>query len=153
MEKQITIIKRNYFKLANIYSELADYFLVTPFYLKLLTIIHTSRNKCTQKYLVESFNIPKQTINSAIQVFIDKGYISLQPNPKDKREKLILLTNFGEKVISNTIGKIEKIEESVLNEFTEEEIYAYISFEEKYNKIFEQKIKENLKWKRTNYFY
>ena len=150
MEKQITIIKRNYFKLANIYSELADYFLITPFYLKLLTIIHTSRNKCTQKYLVESFNIPKQTINSAIQAFIDKDYIKLEPNPKDKREKLIILTEFGEKVISNTIGRIEKIEESVLKEFTQEEIYAYISFEEKYNKIFEQKIKEELKWKRTN---
>ena len=150
MEKQITIIKRNYFKLANIYSELADYFLITPFYLKLLTIIHTSRNKCTQKYLVESFNIPKQTINSAIQVFIDKNYVTLEPNPKDKREKLIVLTEFGEKVISNTIGRIEKIEESVLKEFTQEEIYAYISFEEKYNKIFEQKIKEELKWKRTN---
>lgn len=150
MEKQITIIKRNYFKLANIYSDLADYFLITPFYLKLLTIIHTSRNKCTQKYLVESFNIPKQTINSAIQVFIDKDYVTLKPNPKDKREKLIILTEFGEKVISNTIGRIEKIEESILKEFTQEEIYAYISFEEKYNKIFEQKIKEELKWKRTN---
>ena len=150
MEKQITTIKRNYFKLANIYSELADYFLITPFYLKLLTIIHTSRNKCTQKYLVESFNIPKQTINTAIQVFIDKDYIKLEPNPKDKREKLIILSEFGEKVISNIIGRIEKIEESVLKEFTQEEIYAYISFEEKYNKIFEQKIKEELKWKRTN---
>ena len=138
MKDELKEIKINWFKLTSIYNSFSNRHLVNFFSLRVLNIIVLFENECTQKKIVEMTGAPKQSINNVIQDFIDKGYVALIKNPKDKRYKLIKLTRSGKKLYDSTLGNIEKTELKVLEEFTSEELEAFIKFSKKYSGLLEK---------------
>ncbi|MBQ0009233.1 MAG: MarR family transcriptional regulator [Firmicutes bacterium] len=138
MENKLKKIKINWFKLTSIYNSFSNRHLVNFFSLRVLNVIALFENECTQKKIVEMTGACKQSINNVIQDFIDKGYVTLVKNPKDKRYKLIKLTRSGKNLYDSTLGKVEKTELKVLEEFTSEEIETFLKFGEKYNDLLEK---------------
>lgn len=142
MEKKLREIKINWFKVSSIYNQLADRHLVNVFSMRVFNLINIFEGECTQKKIAELTGAPKQSVNNVIQDFLDKGFISLVTNPKDKRCKLIKITKAGKVLYKNTLLKIEEAELKVLSHFTDEEIEAYISFSAKYNEMLEKETEE-----------
>ena len=142
MEKELKEIKINWFKVSCIYNQLADRHLINNFSMRVFNLINIFEKDCTQKKIVEMTGAPKQSVNNVIQDFLDREYITLVTNPKDKRYKLIKLTRKGKTLYHSTLEKIEEAELKVLSNFTEEEIKAYIDFSAKYNELLEKETEE-----------
>lgn len=65
---------------------------------------------CTQKMISEKWCIPKQIVNTILKDFQKKGYVEMFSMPEDKRNKLIRLTETGEKFTNEIIEKLQKKE-------------------------------------------
>lgn len=61
-----------------------------------------SHNNVTQKNIVNDMLIPKQTINTILNNWINAAYISFE-NKLTKKNKIILLTEFGKKELEPKI--------------------------------------------------
>lgn len=61
-----------------------------------------SHYNVTQKNIVNDMLIPKQTINTILNNWINAGYISFE-NKLTKKNKIILLTEFGKKELERKI--------------------------------------------------
>ena len=61
-----------------------------------------SHNNVTQKNIVNDMLIPQQTINTILNNWINAGYISFE-NKLTKKNKIILLTEFGKKELEPKI--------------------------------------------------
>lgn len=64
----------------------------------------------TQKELCDALFFPKQTVNKVILSFEKKGYVELADNPRDKRSRLIMLTEKGREFQNEVIPFIESAE-------------------------------------------
>lgn len=49
----------------------------------------------TSKYLAEAFQVPKTSMSHTVQGLEKRGLVTLEPNPKDGRAKLVMLTEAG----------------------------------------------------------
>lgn len=72
-----------------------------------------SHNNVTQKNIVNDMLIPKQTINTILNNWINAGYISFE-NKLTKKNKVILLTEFGKKELEPKITYVMDKEAIIL---------------------------------------
>ena len=72
-----------------------------------------SHNNVTQKDIVNDMLIPKQTINTILNNWINAGYISFE-NKLTKKNKIILLTEFGKKELESKITYVMDKEAIIL---------------------------------------
>lgn len=142
MKKELKEIKINWFNVSSIYNNIADNHLINSFSLRVFNLICIFENECTQKKITEMTGAPKQSINNVIKDFMDKGYITLVQNPKDKRCKIIKLTTKGRDLYQATLAKVEAAETKALSNFTEAEINGFIDFAKKYNDLLSKEVKE-----------
>lgn len=70
----------------------------------ILSAIYRNPNHCTQKYLVESTYLPKQTIHFIIGKLHKQKLITTGPSPQDGRVKLIKPTKAGQSYLQKTIA-------------------------------------------------
>lgn len=75
------------------------------------TLVEYGDTPITQKQICEDMDIPKTTVNSVIKKQIKLGYIELEVNPNNKKEKWIRLTKKGRKYAHDLIDPLFKIEE------------------------------------------
>lgn len=61
-----------------------------------LYVIHETPDPCTSKLLCEKLLLPKQTINTILDFFEKKGYLTRKTAVNDKRSKHIILTTTGQ---------------------------------------------------------
>ena len=57
----------------------------------------------TQNDLVKEWTYPKQTVHSAVERLKKKGYLTLEPIPGNKKEKAIILTDEGRRIVHEYI--------------------------------------------------
>lgn len=67
--------------------------------------------KITQKQICEEIGTPFTTLNTTIKRLEEKGYIKLDTNEENKKEKYIILTEQGEKYTRDIIEPLTVIEE------------------------------------------
>ena len=63
-----------------------------------ITTIRTvleEQGHCTQKLICDRQRLPKQTVNTILKDFEDKGFVTFTESTEDKRNKLITLTESG----------------------------------------------------------
>lgn len=72
-----------------------------------------SHYNVTQKNIVNDMLIPKQTINTILNNWINAGYISFE-NKLTKKNKIILLTEFGKKELEPKIAFVMDKEAIIL---------------------------------------
>lgn len=77
----------------------------------ILYSLYEEGEECTQKTISQKWSIPKQTVNTILKDFTEKGYIELYASSGDKRSKLLELTQNG-KTFAETV--IEALHEKEL---------------------------------------
>ena len=76
---------------------------------------------CTQQNLAQTWVYPKQTIHSSVERLKKKGLVTLEPIPGNKKEKAIVLTEEGHKLVDlHMITAFEKMNRAMLRLLPEE---------------------------------
>jgi len=100
-----------------------------------------THNNVTQKNIASDMLVPKQTINSILNNWIKDGYINFK-NESSKKNKIILLSEEGEKELGLKIDYIMDKENRILSKFSQKEVEALVSSNLEYLKIMKEVIKE-----------
>lgn len=95
---------------------------------------------CLQKDIADHYFISRKTINSSIKNLESRGFIELK---KEKRRDMHLyLTRAGQKFVDEKIMPIFEMENSIFEEFSEEECQQFMQLTKKYVMLCRKKIKE-----------
>ncbi len=97
---------------------------------------------CTSTELAEVFEVNKSAITAIINRLFEKGLIDRSRDENDRRLVYLTLSDRGEKLFLKTEERVNNLVESIIGEFTEEEIVQFLKTYEKLNGIL-QKIKQN----------
>lgn len=93
-----------YFGIGVIYERLAKAHGLTPSSLFVFYMVHEYPVQCTQHFIYEKLFYPKQTVNTILDSFEKKGYISKKISSYDKRNKNSLLTEAGQKYADSILS-------------------------------------------------
>lgn len=98
-------------------------------------IYHNSNKKdIFQKDIEEQFDIRRSSVTSALQLMEKKGYIRRISVSEDARLKKILLTEKGEEIQKNVYECILKVEKSLRDELSNNEVKTLINLVERLSK-------------------
>lgn len=86
---------------------------INPYKLKPLYALYLEP-RITQKKISETCSLPKQTVSNAIRELKEQGYIMLESDPDDKREKHIVLTESGERYLMEVTAPAVEMEKRII---------------------------------------
>ncbi|WP_288268772.1 MarR family winged helix-turn-helix transcriptional regulator [uncultured Methanobrevibacter sp.] len=117
LPKILSIIFRSHnMYLSNLLKETEINFGEFPFLIDLYR-----RDHITQKDLADEFNVSEGTVARAVKKLEDKGLIKRKENPKNRREKIITITDEGKDFASKVFDIDGEWEDEILNHLTEDE--------------------------------
>ena len=125
---------RFYYKFAKKY-DMSDISLFT------LHAIYSNNKECIQNDLAEKLALPKQTVCSILDNFEKKGYVKREINPKDKRNRLISLTEKGIEFAKPIIEGLENLDINMLKCLSDEDIKNYVNYQKELIRFMENYIK------------
>ncbi len=96
----------------------------------------------TQRHYIEENQIPKQTVNNVIMLLKKDGYISMNTNEVDRREKIISLTEKGRVFSEELLNPLFQIEKAVVEDMGEECMRQLIKLIVTFGDLLEQKIEQ-----------
>lgn len=80
-------------------------------YNSLIMLYYLEENeRCTQTQICEAMQLPKSTVHSILQDFIQKGYMELEAKSENKKEKSICLTDKGKKFVRAVLEELHAME-------------------------------------------
>lgn len=81
-----------------------------------LMVLYTleGSEKCTQKDICDVLQLSKSTVHSILNDFVRKGYMTLQAEPGNRKEKIICLTPQGKIYLEEIMSKVHEIEKRVM---------------------------------------
>lgn len=145
---QIKLINSAISRTSGLYEEWAKKHDIN--YYALLILYKLNENvDVTQKQICEEYRIPKQTINNVITDLKNKGYISVETNQKNKKEKTVKLTDKGIAYSKEKIIPLLEIEENVIKGMGSEYTSQLIEAANKYGDFFEEEMLKEAKNKDT----
>ncbi|MEH7387166.1 MarR family transcriptional regulator [Bacillus sp. JJ1521] len=97
---------------------------------------------CTSTELAEVFDVKKSAITAIINRLFEKGFIERTRDENDRRLVYLTLSEQGNELFTKTEERVHKLVESIIGEFSEEEIVKFLKTYEKLNGILQQ-IKDN----------
>ncbi len=127
IEKQLTILNQLYKEQDNIYRELAAHFELSDASFWVLYAICESDQIYSQHDLCNAWFYSKQTINSAINNLIKKGYIILKPIAGTRNRKSVELTQEGKAFCETSVIPLIHAECKSLMRFQEEDRTLFLS--------------------------
>lgn len=127
-----------------LYKESAKAVGLTDNFITILHAIYNNPENCTQKYLVETTYLPKQTINFVISRLQKQKLITMKASPKDGRIKLIQLTKSGKAYLSKTIVPFIQDTEQALAQMTKKDQKRLVKLFKNYNNNLEQLLSQNI---------
>jgi DNA-binding MarR family transcriptional regulator len=86
--------------------------------LLVLECLWNAPDGCTQKSIAEQVFLPKQGVNLIIRSFLDKGYVTLHELERDRRAKLVTLTESGRSFAERAVGRMQRAEQATLESLT-----------------------------------
>lgn len=138
-KEQMDLIITYNCKVELLYSELSRKQGIS--YHAMLVMFTIKQNQpCTQKLIAEKCLLAKQTVNSIIKDFQNKGYVVLK-NGRNQKEKLIEYTELGEEFFGNISNEFERIEERVLKRIGNKESELLANSIKKFAEIFEEELR------------
>ena len=118
---------------------------VTDSAMRVLYTIYDNGESCLLSDIYKQSGISKQTVHSAICKLENDGILYLEPY--HGKSKKVFLTDRGKVYIKQTAARIYEAESNAFktwsNEWTQDEINAYLQMLEKYIELFRQQV-ENL---------
>jgi len=61
----------------------------------------------TPLQIASAFQVPKTTLSHTLSLLEKRGWVEMQPNPSDKRSKLVYMTDAGRTFRESAIGTLE----------------------------------------------
>ncbi len=108
--------------------------------LLILTCLYYTKNGITQNIICEKTYSTKQVVNAAIKTFKKKGYIYLEEQEKDRREKIVKLTKEGYFYASKILDPLEEAEIKAIAKLSSEQQKLFIE----YYTMFNDNMKKNI---------
>ncbi|WP_235888025.1 MarR family winged helix-turn-helix transcriptional regulator [Neobacillus paridis] len=99
---------------------------------------------CTPTELADVFEVNKSAITAIVNRMADKGLIERTRDLNDRRVVYLTLTPEGKELYQKAQEKIHLLVESIITQFEEPEIKAFINTYEKLAKVLNNKKKEEL---------
>ncbi len=94
-------------------------------YFVLYSVYHNQQ--CSQKAICEEWCLPKQTISFVCKQLVERGWLTTEANPSDKRGKLHRLTELGKAKIEPIITKQTALEMQSAVDFGEEKLALLVN--------------------------
>lgn len=99
-----------------LYHELAVHYGVSDTVFWLLYSLYNSSEPQTQNRLCMEWNLPKQTMNSAVASMVKQGLLELEPAPGRYSGKLLHLTPAGRELAAKTAKPVYSAEQAALEQ-------------------------------------
>ena len=96
--------------------------------------------ECSLQTICSFSGLAKQTVNSALRKLEKEEVVILKQ--QNGRNKNVKLTDKGMKLAENTVAKIMKIENEIMDSWTKEEVQQYLSLTERYLNMLKEKLEE-----------
>lgn len=91
-----------------------------------------SKGGMTQKQICEAIHHSKQTVSQIIKTLARDGYVSLEENPEDRRNKIVRLTESGRRWCEKPVRHITNAEDTAMSMFTPEEQEQLVSLSRRF---------------------
>lgn len=116
-----------------------------------LMILYTMEElpNCTQKQICEKWLIPKQTVNTILADFKDKGYVKFEVDCNNKREKIVKFTDSGKLYSYSILAELHLMEETVMLKMGSEMCKQFINTNNAYYELFKKEIEDDCNKKTT----
>lgn len=107
-----------------------------------LVILYTldDYKTCTQKQICDWWALPKQTVHGILLDFEKQGYITITTNAENKRERLVVFTEKGERFAASILGQLHKMEERAMEKLDDEQRNQLINSNTKYYELLKEEI-------------
>lgn len=92
----------------------------------------------TQREISDKYQIPRQTVNNAIQALKKDGYIELHQDEKDKRWKKILFTEQGRAYAEETVSPLFTLDQKIVKRMGKGKYVQLIALLQAYGDALEQ---------------
>lgn len=99
--------------------------------LSILCAVYDMEN-CTQKMICEKCFLPKQSVNSVITMFYKQGWIVLEEQPEDRRNKTISFTKAGRIYAEGVLARVHEAEKIAMGSLSQEQRAALVELTNKY---------------------
>lgn len=140
LQKKILYINCLTEKIDSLYHQAGLKLGVSDSVLQVLYMVYTSGGKCALYDIYRSYNVSKQTINSAVRKLESDDIIRLEK--LDGKAKEVCFTEKGMIYAERNAAKLFDAECRVFNGWSKEEIQLYIDLIEKYNDEFQKQIQD-----------
>ena len=101
----------------------------------------------TQKEICDVYRIPKQSLNNVITTLRKEGYLELVPDEKNRREKVLILTEKGQVYAEEKMNPLKEMEEEPIRLMGEEDMKTMIRLSARYSEILEDLMEQERKAK------
>ena len=108
--------------------------------LLILSCLYYTRDGITQNTICEKTYSTKQVVSACIKTFKKKGYIYFEEKEKDRREKIVKLTEEGYLYASKILDTLREAEEKAIGQLSSEQQKLFIE----YYIIFNDNMKKNI---------
>lgn len=121
MREQAMAFNDNWHAIDKLYEAYAKSVGLTYMSFLVLDIIGTTPEGCTQKLICDQTLLPKQSVNTIIKSFLDRGIIKLKELAADRRNKEIRLSKKGKAYTDKLLHPIWDAEEKALGSIPHEQ--------------------------------
>lgn len=133
----------------SVYHDMAVKMGITDSEFLILYVLNENDNYCNQSEIYKNSGISRKTINSAIQKMRKSELLTVEQ--ADGRNTLIRLTDIGLSLANHVLVPIIKIENDILDEWSQSEINIYHELTQKYLNMIKEKAKAlNKKYEKGN---
>ncbi len=139
-ENALTKFNRLYKEMDDIYHKIAANAGLSESAFFVLYAIASMEEECLQKNISDYYYLSRQTINSSVKNLQKNGYIYLIR--KNGRDKQILLTEEGKKLMKEKILPVIDQEQAAFEEMAPREREQLLTLTEKYIHILQQKTEQ-----------
>lgn len=102
-----------------------------------------TKGDITQRAICDYYGLPKQTTNTVIRSLKQQGYIILEENKEDRREKNVVLTNKGKSYSTEILEPLYRLEKKVFDDIGEERLIQMLETTKLFSILFEKNMEEN----------
>lgn len=127
-----------------IYYKIATNFKLSESAFWILYILADTGQECSQQEISKQLSISKQTINSAIQSLVKKGYIILERSSIPSRRKNVRMTDKGECFVRQHIVPLQNAERDAFLKMKNSDQEQYVSLIQIYTSNLQAEIEKFL---------
>ncbi|MFC7392371.1 MarR family winged helix-turn-helix transcriptional regulator [Scopulibacillus cellulosilyticus] len=104
-----------------------------------------TNGSCTASELAKAFFVKKSAITAIINRLTEKNMITRCRDHNDRRVVYLSMTDYGEKIYKRCNENINALVVSLVSQFKQDEIEAFLNTYEKLDRILDQQINKALK--------